>query len=273
MTLEEKLRADPAAAGLQGHRRRGPQGLGSILSVTDPAQIAQLQHIAVDESRLKIPLLFAFDTIHGFRTVFPIPLGTGASFDPAGGGGRRQYRRPRVGGRRLKQTYAPMVDVSHEPRWGRISEAAGEDPYLNSVIAAARVKGTQGSDYSAPDKLIASAEALRRLRPARGRARLQHDRHVRAAAAELLPAAVQGRVDAGADTFDVLVQRDQRRARLRQQLHDERHPQGRVGLRRLRRERLDRGRRAARLPAGEPRTTASAATASPPTARTRPRRR
>jgi beta-glucosidase len=101
-------------------------------------------------------MLFAFDTIHGFRTIFPIPLGAGASFDP-----RVAFDDHRYGAREsavvgLKQTYAPMVDVSHEPRWGRIAEAAGEDPYLNSVLGAARVKAIQGTDYSAPDKLVAS---------------------------------------------------------------------------------------------------------------------
>jgi beta-glucosidase len=106
------------------------------LSVTDPARIRELQPIAVEESRLGIPLLFAFDPIHGFRTVFPIPLRTGASFDP------NTARDAMFGAREsaavgLKQTYASMVDVSHEPPWGRIAEAAGEDPHLNSVMAAA----------------------------------------------------------------------------------------------------------------------------------------
>jgi beta-glucosidase len=132
------------------------KGLGSVLSVTDPQRIRELQRIAVEESRLKIPILFAFDTIHGFRTIFPIPLGAGASFDPQVAFNDHKYgaRESAVVG--LKQTYAPMVDVSHEPRWGRISEAAGEDPYLNSVLGAARVKAIQGGDYSASDKLVAS---------------------------------------------------------------------------------------------------------------------
>ena len=127
-----------------------------MLSLTDPVQINRLQHIAVEQSRLHIPMLFAFDTIHGFRTIFPIPLGAASSFDPqvamddATIGARESAA---VG---LKQTYAPMVDVSHEPRWGRIAEGAGEDPYLGSVMAAARVKGAQGTDYSAPDKEVAS---------------------------------------------------------------------------------------------------------------------
>jgi beta-glucosidase len=160
MTLEEKLEQIQLLPDFKVTEDEIRRGLGSILSVTNPADIRRFQRIAVEESRLKIPLLFAFDTIHGFRTVFPIPLGTGASFDPdlASDDARFGARESAAVG--LKQTYAPMVDVSHEPRWGRIAEAAGEDPYLNSVLAAARVKGTQGTDYSARDRLIASPKHL-----------------------------------------------------------------------------------------------------------------
>jgi beta-glucosidase len=163
MTLEEKLQqvqllpdfrftGDQADEGEEKVRN----GLGAVLSLTDPVRIRELQRIAVEESRLGIPLLFAFDTIHGFRTIFPIPLGTGASFDPETASDDANYGARESAAVGLKQTYAPMVDVSHEPRWGRISEAAGEDPYLNSVMAAARVKATQGTDYSDRDKLVAS---------------------------------------------------------------------------------------------------------------------
>ncbi len=163
MTLEEKLQqiqllpdfrftGDQAEEGEEKVR----SGLGAVLSLTDPARIRELQRIAVEETRLGIPLLFAFDTIHGYRTIFPIPLGTGASFDPQMAFDDANYGARESAAVGLKQTYAPMVDVSHEPRWGRISEAAGEDPYLNSVMGAARVKATQGSDYSARDKLVAS---------------------------------------------------------------------------------------------------------------------
>ncbi|MFL6184763.1 MAG: glycoside hydrolase family 3 protein, partial [Actinomycetes bacterium] len=156
MTLEEKLEQIQLLPDFMVTEDEVRKGLGSVLSVTDPKRIRELQRIAVEGSRLKIPMLFAFDTIHGFRTIFPIPLGAGASFDP-----RVAFDDHRYGAREsavvgLKQTYAPMVDVSHEPRWGRIAEAAGEDPYLNSVLGAARVKAIQGSDYSAPDKLVAS---------------------------------------------------------------------------------------------------------------------
>src|SRR5262245_57591140 len=156
MTLQEKLEQIQLLPDFLVTDQEVRKGLGSVLSVTDPVQIDRLQHIAVEQSRLHIPLLFAFDTIHGFRTIFPIPLGAASSFDPqvamddATIGARESAA---VG---LKQTYAPMVDVSHEPRWGRIAEGAGEDPYLGSVFAAARVKGAQGTDYSAPDKQVAS---------------------------------------------------------------------------------------------------------------------
>jgi len=156
MTTEEKLEQIQLLPDFLVTDQEVRNGLGSVLSVTDPARIRELQRIAVEESRLKIPMMFAFDTIHGFRTIFPIPLGAGASFDPQVASEDHRYgaRESAVVG--LKQTYAPMVDVSHEPRWGRIAEAAGEDPYLNSVLAAARVKAIQGTDYSAPDKLVAS---------------------------------------------------------------------------------------------------------------------
>jgi beta-glucosidase len=160
MTLQEKLEQIQLLPDFLVTEEEVRKGLGSVLSVTDPVRIRELQRIAVEESRLKIPILFAFDTIHGFRTVFPIPLGAGASFDPQVAFDDHRYgaRESAVVG--LKQTYAPMVDVSHEPRWGRIAEAAGEDPYLNSVLGAARVKAIQGSDYSAPDKLVASPKHL-----------------------------------------------------------------------------------------------------------------
>ncbi len=156
MTLEEKLQQIALLPDFKASDDEVRKGLGSILSVTNPAEIRRLQTIAVEDSRLGIPLLFAFDTIHGFRTVFPIPLGTGASFDPSVASDDARFGARESAAVGLKQTYAPMVDVSHEPRWGRISEAAGEDPYLNSVMGAARVKATQGPDYSARDRLIAS---------------------------------------------------------------------------------------------------------------------
>ena len=129
-----------------------------MFSETDPVLIDKYQHDAVEKSRLHIPILFAFDTIHGFRTVFPTPLATASSFDPDIAFMDHKigaFESAAVG---IKQIYSPMVDVSHEPRWGRIVEAAGEDPYLNSVMAASRVSGAQGRDYSAPDKTVTSVK-------------------------------------------------------------------------------------------------------------------
>ncbi len=160
MTLEEKLQQVTLLPDFKVTEADVRNGLGAVLSETSPARIRELQEIAVEESRLGIPLLFAFDTIHGFRTIFPIPLGTGASFDPQVAFDDAKFGARESAAVGLKQTYAPMVDVSNEPRWGRIAEAAGEDPFLNSAMAVARVKGTQGENYSARDKLVASPKHL-----------------------------------------------------------------------------------------------------------------
>jgi beta-glucosidase len=200
MTLEEKLGQIQLLPDFLVTEEEVRKGLGSVLSVTDPARIRTLQRIAVEESRLGIPMLFAFDTIHGFRTVFPIPLGVGASFDPQVASDDHTYGARESAAVGLKQTYAPMVDVSHEPRWGRIAEAAGEDPYLNSVFAAARVKAIQGTDYSAPDKLVASPKHFAAYgEPEAGRDYATTDMSVqRLWNLYLLP--FKAAIDAGADT-------------------------------------------------------------------------
>ena len=160
MTLDEKLNQLTLLSDAQ--MKEAPdearKPVGSVLSETDPATINAYQRDAVENSRLGIPILFAFDTIHGFRTIFPIPLATASSFDPATAEADHRigaFESAAVG---LRQIYSPMVDVSHEPRWGRISEASGEDPYLNSVMGAIRVKAAQGDDYSAPDKVVTSVK-------------------------------------------------------------------------------------------------------------------
>src|SRR4051794_35021513 len=158
MTLDEKLEQLTLLSDGQINDAEAAKPVGGVFSLTDPQKINHFQHIAVGQSRLHIPILFAYDTIHGYRTIFPIPLGTASSFDPNVAQADHRigaFESAAVG---LKQIYSPMVDVSHEPRWGRISEAAGEDPYLNSVMAAARVKGAQGNDYSAPNKVVTSVK-------------------------------------------------------------------------------------------------------------------
>ena len=138
--------------------REAKAGVGGVFSLVDPDRINHLQHVAVEQSRLGIPILFAYDTIHGYRTIFPIPLATGSSFDPNVASEDHKFGARESAAVGLKQIYSPMVDVSHEPRWGRISEAAGEDPYLNSVMAAARVKAAQGTNYAAKDKVVTSVK-------------------------------------------------------------------------------------------------------------------
>jgi beta-glucosidase len=158
MTLEEKLQQVQLLSDGQVKDADAKAGVGGVFSLTDPQRINQLQHIAVEQSRLKIPILFAYDTIHGYRTIFPIPLGAASSFDPEVAADDHRIGARESAAVGLKQIYSPMVDVSHEPRWGRIAEAGGEDPYLNSVFAAARVKAAQGGDYSKPDKVVTSVK-------------------------------------------------------------------------------------------------------------------
>jgi beta-glucosidase len=160
MTLDEKLEQMQLLSDSQATDDQAKKGIGGVFSLTDPQKINHLQHVAVEQSRLHIPILFAFDTIHGFRTVFPIPLGEASSFDPGVASADATFGARETAATGIKQVYSPMVDVSHDPRWGRIAEGSGEDPYLGSVMAAARVRGDQGKEYSAPDKVAASVKHL-----------------------------------------------------------------------------------------------------------------
>jgi beta-glucosidase len=156
MTLDEKLQQLQLLSDGQITDADAKAGVGGVFSLVDPARINHFQRIAVEQSRLHIPILFAYDTIHGYRTTFPIPLASASSFDPKVATDDARFGARESAAVGIKQVYAPMVDVSHEPRWGRISEGGGEDPYLNSVMAAARVKGSQGTSYAAPDRVVAS---------------------------------------------------------------------------------------------------------------------
>src|SRR6266550_1364678 len=132
--------------------------LGSTLNVRGAKNTNQLQHVAMDESRLKIPVLFGFDVIHGYRTIFPIPLAEASSWDPASAERSTGIaaREARAAG--VRWTFAPMIDIARDPRWGRITEGAGEDPFLGAAFARARVLGFQGTDYGAPGKVLACAK-------------------------------------------------------------------------------------------------------------------
>ena len=165
MTLEEKLGqlqqsggdvAGKAEPRIVEEARSGR--LGSTLGVRGARNANELQRAAVEGTRLKIPLIFGFDVIHGYRTIFPIPLGEAASFDPAAAERSAYVAAAEARAAGLHWTFAPMVDVARDARWGRIAEGAGEDTYLGSAFARARVRGFQGSDYSARDRVVACAK-------------------------------------------------------------------------------------------------------------------
>lgn len=134
--------------------------VGAVLFIRDPAEIARLQRIAVEETRLGIPLLFALDVIHGLRTIFPVPIAMAASWDPAAIEAGQAVAAAEARAVGIHWTFAPMVDIARDPRWGRMIEGAGEDPYLGSAVAAAQVRGFQGDDLSLPDRVLAGPKHL-----------------------------------------------------------------------------------------------------------------
>jgi beta-glucosidase len=173
MTLEEKLgqctqmwggvhqetnpeQAERDRADLSGQVRAGQ--VGSFLGIKTSRRANELQRVAVEESRLGIPLILANDVIHGFRTIFPIPLAEAASFDPEAVRRSARISAIEAAAAGTHWTFAPMVDIARDPRWGRVAEGAGEDPYLGSVMAQARIEGFQGSDLAAKDTILACAK-------------------------------------------------------------------------------------------------------------------
>jgi len=128
---------------------------GSLLFVTDPAEVNRLQRLTIDGNRLGIPALFGYDVIHGLRTIFPVPIAMAASWDPATieRGQAVAAREARAVG--IHWSFAPMVDIARDPRWGRFIEGAGEDPVLGAAVAAAQVRGFQGAGVGSPERVIA----------------------------------------------------------------------------------------------------------------------
>jgi beta-glucosidase len=159
MTLEEKI-GQLSQLFLFGPSKQVDDALakgqlGSLLFVTDPARINSLQRIAVEKSRLHIPLIFGFDVIHGFRTIFPVPIAMAASWDPSMVSAAQAIAAKEASSVGINWTFAPMVDIARDPRWGRIVEGAGEDPWLGSAMAAAQVRGFQGEYIGSPDHVLA----------------------------------------------------------------------------------------------------------------------
>jgi beta-glucosidase len=164
MTLEEKIGQMSQVQAAVGHipddlRAAVAAGrIGSILNEVDVEVVNELQRIAVEDSRLGIPLMMGRDVIHGFRTILPIPLGQAATFNPdlVRKGARMAALEAASTG--VNWTFAPMIDISRDARWGRIAESLGEDPYLTGVLGAAMVKGFQGEDFSEPGNIAACAK-------------------------------------------------------------------------------------------------------------------
>lgn len=164
MTLAEKvgqLQQLQAAGGhIPDHLRDAVREgrVGSLINEVHVDTVNALQRIAVEESRLGIPLIIARDVIHGFKTVFPIPLGQAASWNPSLVAQGARVSAIEAAAHGVRWTFAPMLDIGRDPRWGRVAEGYGEDPYLTSVMGAAAVRGFQGDDLAAHDSLAACAK-------------------------------------------------------------------------------------------------------------------
>jgi beta-glucosidase len=131
--------------------------VGSVLDLVGVKNINQVQRAAL-KSRLHIPVIFGLDVIHGYKTIFPVPIAEASSFDPAAVSNDEAVSADEATADGIKWTFNPMVDISRDPRWGRVVEGAGEDPYLGSVIAAAKVHGYQGSNMAVPDRMAATVK-------------------------------------------------------------------------------------------------------------------
>ncbi|ABI67015.1 glycoside hydrolase family 3 N-terminal domain-containing protein [Maricaulis maris] len=169
MTLDEKLGQLHQAAGGRSRNlnsrltddeldrvRRGE--VGSYLHVAGAEPLAALQRVAVEESRLGIPLLFAMDVVHGYRTIFPVPIAMASTWDEADWEAAARVSAEEASASGLHWTFAPMIDIARDPRWGRIVEGGGADPYLGARMAEAQIAGYQGGDLSQADTILATAK-------------------------------------------------------------------------------------------------------------------
>jgi beta-glucosidase len=164
MTIDEKIgqmsQLDPGTLGGEENLKKAVRDgrLGSLLNYFGTEKVNDIQRIAVEESRLGIPLLIGRDVIHGYKTIFPIPLGMAASWNPDLV--KRAFRISAIeaSSQGIKWTFAPMIDITWDPRWGRIAESCGEDPFLASAMASAMVHGIQGDSLNDPASLAACAK-------------------------------------------------------------------------------------------------------------------
>ena len=174
--------------------------IGSFLNALGAEFTKELQKVAVEESRLKIPLLFGYDVIHGFRTTFPVPLAEASSWDPELVERSSRYAAQEAASVGVHWTFAPMVDIARDPRWGRIVEGSGEDTYLGSVMAEARVKGFQG-DLNSNKNILACAKHFAAYGAAEGGRDYNSVDISERTLREIYLPPFKAAVDAGAETF------------------------------------------------------------------------
>jgi beta-glucosidase len=167
MTLQEKVgqlvqisggfETGPQGRAVPGDLRKGIKDgrVGSLFNAVGAAETHELQRMAVEESRLKIPIVFGLDVIHGYATTFPIPLGQAASWDPDAVENAARICATEASSGGIQWTFTPMVDIARDARWGRMAEGAGEDPYLGSLMSAAQVRGLQGGSLADPTSIMA----------------------------------------------------------------------------------------------------------------------
>ena len=180
MTVEEKVGQLNQASGIviPGLAKEKPDAaivrgqVGSVLWQFEVKDLNRLQHLAVEKSRLHIPLLVGFDVIHGYRTIFPVPLAMASSWDPAVEEAAQHQAGQDARAAGIQWTFTPMVDIARDARWGRIVEGAGEDPYLGAAMAAAQVRGFQGESIG-PEQCSGLRQAFCRVRRGRRRPRLR----------------------------------------------------------------------------------------------------
>jgi len=165
MTLEEKIgqlvqysagdATGPEKARIAYKARLSKGQIGSLYNLTGAREVNAMQKIAVDESRLHVPLIFALDVIHGYRTTFPVPLGLSATWNPALVEKDSRIAAEEATSEGIRWTLSPMVDIARDARWGRITEGAGEDPYLGAAMARAYVRGYQGANLTDASSMVA----------------------------------------------------------------------------------------------------------------------
>ena len=159
MTLDEKLgqisqNAYKEPDTVSHDDRVKNEQVGSFLFLKDPKEMDRLQHLAVEHTRLHIPLVFGFDVIHGYRTIYPVPIAMAASWDPAVPEKAQAMAAHEAASQGIRWAFGPMVDIARDPRWGRMMEGAGEDPFLGSAMAAAQIRGFQGTAPGDPQGMI-----------------------------------------------------------------------------------------------------------------------